>query len=115
MLSVLFLVVPQLVEFDILMQYYCKLRDKMRRIDFDKLHDWFVNAGIITHDDRMNEPDIILTEMANHLLSGTCVLQIMFEILQKHSGIFNDLVSEIQVALDQKLLTGMYVCMYVIL
>ena len=110
MLSVLFLVVPQQVEFDILMQYYRKLRDRMSQIQFNVLHDWFVNAGIITHDDRSYAPDIILTKMASHLLSGTCVLQIMFETLRRHTDIFHDLESKIQVALDQKLLTGMYVC-----
>ena len=111
MLNVLLFAVPQLVEFDILMQYYNKLRDQMSLIYFRKLHDWFVNAGIITHGGRMYVPEIILTKMASHLLSGTCVLQIMFETLQKHSHIFHDLISEIQIALDQKLLTGMYVCM----
>ena len=106
-------VVPQLLEFDILIQYYGKLRDQMRLIGANKLRDWFVNAeitdvGIYTHAFMMYEPEEkILIKVASRLLSGeTHVLYLMFETLQNHSDLFHDLVSEIQVELDQKLQTG---------
>ena len=99
------------MEFDILMQYYNKLRDQMSLIDSQKLHDWFCCAGIITRTSRNYTPEMKIAKMASHLLSGTYIFHIMLETLRNHSDIFHDLVSEIQVVLDQKLLTGMYVCM----
>ena len=98
------------------MQYYTALRDRMRLIDAHEFRDWFANTEIITHDDvaiykhafMMYGPEIILTKMAGHLLSGkTRLLFIMFETLRNHSDIFHDLVSEFQVVLNQTLPTGM--------
>ena len=94
------------------MEYYSKLRDKMKLIDAHKLCDWFASAEIIAHDNVRSYvhaygPDKILTKVASHLLNGkTYVLYIMFETLQNHSDLFHNLVSEIQVTLDQKLQTG---------
>ena len=89
----------------------------MRMIDACMLCDWFASTKIITQGDvrshahtfKMYRPEEeILIKVANQLLSGnTSVLYIMFETLQNNSDIFHDLVSEIQVALDQKLQTGM--------
>ena len=97
------------------MQYYSKLRDHMSLINTDKLCDWFTSARIISHNDitinkgafMMYGPEIVLTKMISQILTRTSTLYIMFETLRNHSDIFYDLLSEIQVALDQKLLTGM--------
>ena len=78
----------------------------MSLIDCQNLHYWFCYAGIISRAYEMYTPEMIIAKMASLLLSGTCILHIMLETLRNH-----DLVSEIQVVLDQKLLTGMYVCM----
>ena len=123
LLNELYFVVPQLLEFDILMEYYNKLRGQMKLIDAYKLCDWFASAEIIAHDNvgsyahahafMMYGPqEILLAKVANHLLGGeTHVLYIMFETLQNHSDLFHNLVSEIQVTLDHKLHTGKYVRM----
>ena len=103
------------MEFDVLMQYYSKLRDHMRLIDADKLYDWFVSTEIITWDPikiykdafMAYGPEIILTKMACYLLSGkVCILHIMFETLQNNDDNFHTLVLEIQAQLNQKLLTS---------
>ena len=84
----------------------------MSMINADKLYDWFTNARIISHNINkgafmMYGPEIVLTKMISQILTRTSTLYIMFETLRNHSDIFYDLLSEIQVALDQKLLTGM--------
>lgn len=108
----------QLVEFDTLMQYYCKLNDQMSLINGDKLSLWFTDAGIIMYDyetliecdfiSKIHIPDIILISLASHLLSGeNTFFYDMLDILQNHADGSHDLVAEINIVLDQKLSTGM--------
>ena len=105
-----------MVGFDILMQYYSKLRDQMSAHDYSCL---FADAGIITSEDKrfINSlislkdsiaAELILTRLANHLLCGKVSLFCkMLEILQSQPGGINHLVAEIQVVLDQAMPTGM--------
>ena len=91
------------------MQYYSKLRKKFSLIDSDMLHHWLFDAGIITHGYKVLIPEVVLTKMADHILSGTYVFHIMLENLRKFPDIsFHDLVSKIQGALEKRLMTGMY-------
>ena len=108
------------MEFDIFMQYYSYLRDQLNLIDVDKLFDQFYGIQLITHDDHMAlqhqfhykkcVPDLILTRLASHLLSGETILfHKMLEILNMYSGVstYNKAI-EIQVVLHRRLL-GMYI------
>ena len=92
----------QLLGFDILMQYYSKLRDHMRNCYL------FEDSGIVTFKDRRFISDkynaeLILTRLANHLLCGkTNLFYEMLGIIQSvpyHIG--HDLVAEIQLVLKQ--------------
>ena len=100
----------QLLGFDILMQYYSRLRDQM--IPHCYL---FKDSGIITLEDErfinssFYAAELILTRLTNHLLCGkTNLFYKMLEILQSPSHVIrHDLVSEIQLVLDQNMPIGM--------
>ena len=98
----------QLLVFDILMQYYNKLRDQIsthpdlcylfKVSRFITLEDWrFINW------EHKYAAELILTRLANYLLCGkTDSFYKMLDILQSRTDVIShDLVAEIQLVLSQ--------------
>ena len=98
------------MEFDLLMQYYKKLRHQMSLIDAHELCHQFSNIELVIHYDTIllqhkdifekYVPELILIRLASHLLSGkTHLFHEMLGVLENHRDVGMDTITmEIQVA-----------------